>query len=266
MNRRLLCLIVVLFFIQVPIISGNGNRQDSWKEYKSRHFEIYYKKAPDDFIRTVAESAEQYYQDITRNLGFFRTESWAWDRRAKIYIYDDRDQYVEKARQAHWSHGAAQAIDKVIRTFPTDHGFFDSTLPHELGHIIFREFVGYRSNIPLWMDEGVAMFQEKAKRWGANSFVREALKDGSFIPIPELTQIRRIDNSTPREKINLFYAEAASIVYFLVTDQGRYRFVNFCKQLKKGMRFDYALHEAYRRFENLDDLNEAWVNFLMRKR
>ncbi len=234
--------------------------EEGWKEYRCEHFLIYYQEAPEDFVKNVEEAAEQDYQEIARNLGFTRYEGWNWDKRAKIYIYDDQEQYVA-ARNISWSHGMTLVQQKVIRTFPTAAGFFDSTLPHELGHIIFREFVSYKSKIPLWLDEGVAMYQEKAKRWGVNKLVAKALQGGTFIPLKNLTDMI-LSNETDQKVVELFYDEAASIVYYMITELGEYRFVNFCRGLKEGARFEDALHRAYGRFDNLDDLNDVWVKYL----
>lgn len=252
-------LLSFLFLIAIlsPVLA---EEQPNWKESRSSHFLIYYNEAPEDFVKNVELSAEEEYETIAQNLGFTRYEGWSWDRRARIYIYDDQEHYVG-ARNVSWSHGMAMAPEKVIRTFPTAAGFFDSTLPHELGHIIFREFVGYKSKIPLWLDEGVAMYQEKARRWGANKLVAKAISEGKFIPLKELSFIELTDHSD-QALVELFYAEAASIVYFMITELGDYRFVNFCRQLKEGCRMDDAIHRAYARFENMNDLNDAWVKYL----
>jgi len=199
--------IIFLWNMNGPIYAKQKNE---WKEYKKQHFIIYYKDAPKDFVNTVEEAAEEYYSQISRNLGFTRYKGWSWDDRARIYIYDDSEHYVESGKRAQWSHGVASPKDKVIRTYPSAHGFFDSTLPHELGHIIFREFIGFRARIPAWFEEGVAMRQEKAKRWGAERAVRQSIKDGSFIPLEELTQLRLYKNSNT-QLVQLFYAESARI-------------------------------------------------------
>ncbi len=232
-----------------------------WHEQRALHFLIYYKDAPMDFVRNVGQAAEGYYEEIRRNLGFTRYEEWSFDQRAKIYIYRDQEDYVNTAKQAHWSHGAANAKDKIIRTFPAAHGFFDSTLPHEMGHIIFREFIGFEASVPTWLDEGVAMFQEKAKRWGTNKAVKKAIEEKQFIPLPELSRLR-LSNDTDPAVIDLFYAESASVVYYLIMELGEYRFVQFCRDLKEGKVFAQALGSAYGRFENLDELNQAWVKYL----
>jgi len=252
--------IIFVIFVAVAFMNTTVHAAE-WKEYKRQHFIIYYKKAPFDFVETVARAAEQYYVEITRNLGFTRYKGWSWDDRAKIYIHNDADDYVQAGRQAGWSQGTASPREKIIRTFPSAHGFFDSTLPHELGHIIFREFVGFKAQVPVWFEEGVAMYQEKAKRWGAHDKVRKAIEEGTFKPLKELS-ITRLRHGTNMDLITLFYAESASVVNFMINEMGDQRFVHLCRKLKDGKPFSWAIDEVYSRLENVDDLNDAWVKYL----
>jgi len=259
MKRKAISFLILFVFI----FAAAGFGEEKWQEHSSSHFLIYYREAPIDFIKTVEENAEEYYSEITSNLGFTRYDSWTWDKRAKIYIYDDPEDYIRFSKQADWSHGAASVQEKIIRTFPSAHGFFDSTLPHELGHIIFREFVGLYADVPTWFDEGVAMYQEKAKRWGTNKIVKQAMAEGKFIPLNKLSTLR-LTNKTERDTVDLFYAEAASIIYFLMTEFGQSRFVGFCRELKEGNPFEVALKSVYVRFDNIDKLNETWIQYLQR--
>lgn len=258
-------LLLSIFFCANSSFAYSKKKDEvKWEEYKKQHFIIYYKKAPLDFVKTVEQTAEEYYKEIAKNLGFNRYKSWTWNDRAHIYIYDDKEDYVKNSRQVHWSWGAASPTKKLIKTYPSASGFFDTLLPHELGHIIFGEFVGPKANIPRWFDEGVAKNQEKAKGFGSDKIVRRAIEDGTFIPIKRLPLVP-LNNNTPREKVILFYAESASIVSFMINEYGRHKFVRFCRKLKEGGTFEFALRSVYVRFRNYDDLNKAWVNYLKRK-
>jgi hypothetical protein len=260
--KRLKILFLAVAYICGFVVYLQAEDSKEWIEYKQRsHFIIYYKNAPLDFIESVAEMAEKYYEEIARDLGYTRYVGWTWEDRAKIYIYDSTDDYVSSSHQASWSHGSASPQSKVIRTFPSAHGFFDSTLPHELGHIIFREFVGLKAQVPLWFEEGVAMYQEKAKRWGANDLVKQALKDGRFISLKELS-IHYPMGKMSAEDVELFYAESASVVYYLIQELGEHRFVQFCRELQEGRPFEWSLESSYVRFNNLEDLNKAWLSYL----
>ena len=234
---------------------------EEWTEYKTRHFLIFYDKAPIEFVQAIETAAERFLEDIYADMRFGRPRGWTYDERVKIYIYNDQDDYVNE-RNVAWSHGAASPTKKIIRTFPTAHGFFDSTLPHELGHIIFRDFVGYRVSLPLWFEEGVAMYQEQAKRFGSHAAVREAIEQDLFIPLKELQRMR-LYSDTDRSIIALFYAESASIVNYLITEHGKHRFIRFCRKLKEGKSFEAALSNVYVRFKDLDKLNKAWVKYVM---
>jgi len=252
---------LILVFMMLITAAWDMVWAEEWKELRGKHVVIYYNEAPKDFVDAVEEATETYYNNISQDLGFGRTQSWSYENRVKIYIYDSSEDYVVAGKQAGWSHGSATPTQKKIRTFPTAHGFFDSTLPHELGHIVFREFVGYRTNIPLWFEEGVAMYVERAKRFGAHDHVRQSMKDGTFIPLEELTLLG-YSPMTDEETVALFYAESASVVKFLIDEHSKSKFVRFCRKLKEGKPFNWALDSVYIRFKDINKLNDAWENYL----
>jgi len=258
--KRLFFLFSFFYFIS-NVFYINPVWAVKWKELKSQHFVVYYKEAPRDYAENVSTMAEDYYQEISNNLGIVRYKSWTWDDRAEIYIYDNSDDYVTSAKVAGWSHGVASPKDKVIRTFPAAHGFFDSTLPHELAHIIFREFIGFKAKVPLWFEEGVAMYQEQGRRWGAHQKVRKFIEADTFVALEDLS-LMRLSNRADRDKIDLFYTEAASITQYLIGELGRERFVRFCRKLKDGNPFEWTMKSVYVRFRKMDDLNKAWVAYL----
>jgi hypothetical protein len=232
-----------------------------WEEQKGQNFIIYYRDVPQDFVDTVMASAEEDFGTVTANLGISRYENWSWDKRAVIYIYHDEQDYVQNGGQADWTSGTAQVGSKVIKTYPSAQGFFDSTLPHELGHIIFHELVGQYADVPLWFEEGVAMYQEKAKRVGSDSAVRQAIEKGQFIPLTGLTDMR-LYKDTDKNAVQLFYAEAASAVYFLITEFDEQHFHKFCLELKENTRFEDALRKIYVHIKGLEDLNVLWLRHL----
>jgi hypothetical protein len=253
--------ILVLMFWLVTVV---GFSQDQWQERRTRHFIIYFKQVPSDFIDSVENAAENYYIDITRDLGFTRDASWVNENRVKIYIYNDKDDYVAGGGGKSWSHGTAFCDLREIRTFPSAHGFFDSTLPHELGHIIFREYIGPNITIPTWFEEGVAMFQEKGKRWGAHKVVKNAIEEKKFLTLMELFKVR-LYNHTEKQLVELFYAESASVVYYIIEELGQHRFLRFCQRLRESEAFRNALPGAYAQFRNIEDLNRNWLNYLERQ-
>ena len=235
--------------------------EKGWNVKKSTHFIVYYKDADEKFTEQAAEEAEEYYKSIAEDLGFTRYDFWLWDKRAKIYIYKDAQDYQESTGKPSWSGGVAYSHEKVIETYPWAQGFFQSLLPHELGHIIFREFVGPQSNAPVWLDEGVAMYQEKFRRLNIKAKLLQAIEERRLIPLNKLSELN-IGFVNDRETVELYYTEAISVVDYLIKEFGKDNFVELCQALKERKSFDQAIGEAYRVFKNLDDLNKGWLRYI----
>ena len=253
----------ILFAIVVFLSFSSLSSAEEFKEKKSTHFIVYYEGIPGEFADTVIEYGERYYSELTEKLGFTRFDYWTWDKRAKIYIYPDKESYVKATHQPEWSGGVAAYDLKTIWSFPRESGFFDSLLPHELGHIIFREVIGSKP-VPLWLEEGVASYLETAKRFGAEKIILKALEDGTFIPFTELNQIGPVALRS-RSDVLLFYSESVNIVNFLIDKFGPRSFSEFCRRLKEGKSFDDALSYSYFDIRSAKGLGELWENSLKDK-
>lgn len=257
---RLLCSVMLgMVFMTASYCQA---KEKPWQEIKGDNFIIRYRyDVPKDFAQTILDTAQQEFVRISANMGITRYQNWKFDNRAVVYVYNDEHDYVQNGGQYGWSHGAAFVQEKVIKTFPQAHGFFDSTLPHELAHIIFREFVGIHADVPLWFEEGIAMNQEKAKRFGANKQVRELIEKGQFIPLTELTNMRLYNNSDV-DKVQIFYTEAASAFQYLLNEYGEQKLFRLLRDLKENMPFEVAMAKQYMRLKTIADLNKWWLNFL----
>jgi hypothetical protein len=249
----------LLFFASV---CRPGFSQD-FTETKSDHFIVYSKDVPEEFVNTVIDFSEKYYNELTDKLGFTRYDYWTWDKRARIYVFPDQETYVRETRQPAWSSGVTSYETKTIWTYPRASGFFDSLLPHEIGHIVFREVIGSR-HVPLWLEEGVASYLEQAKRIGADKIVFEAMNQNVFIPLDQLSAIDGVE-LRQRQDVNLYYAESVSLISYLIEKFGASSFNQFCKKIKEGKTIDDALSYAYFDIRNAHRLGELWEEFLRDK-
>ena len=251
---------LAVFFLWQSLAAADVST-DKWHLVKSRHFIVYYQDAREDFIAQLIRKAEDYYDEIAERLGFRRYNFWLWDNRAKIYIYDDAASYQAATGRPHWSFGSAIAEKKIIYTFPNEQGFFDRILPHEMGHIIFREFVGFDNPaIPIWLEEGVASNQEEINPLGVKAVVKDALKKGTFVDINNLAKFDP-QGTQDSEVVKIFYAEAISIVDYLIQEFGADSFEYFCKNLRDKKDFIKALSASYP-FKGIAELDEAWQEYL----
>jgi hypothetical protein len=255
--------ILYFIFIFVFFRLASAQEQKKWNVTKSTHFIIYYESAPQGFIDRAVNKAEQYYDEIADDLGFRRFNFWLWDNRAKIYIYDSPEDYQSSTGQPGWSGGCAVVAKKVIHTFVNARGFFETVLPHEMGHIIFREFVGFdNSAVSLWLDEGVASYQQKTKYSIARQSVRNAIQKGYLINIENLSGLNP-QFAVNSETVQLFYLEAFSIVDFLIKEFGKDSFVLFCQNLRDKRDLERAIASGYP-FSNIKELDQAWQKYYLK--
>ncbi len=230
------------------------NSGEVWNNIeKSTHFLIYYQDAPTDYISRLVTEVESCYKKITEYLGFERFDFWIWDNRCKIFLYPDAQAYLKTTGAIAWSRGHVQIKKKEISTYMWQEMLFDTILPHEMGHIVFREFVGYNKALPLWLDEGVACMQEyesKERLATAKCLVNLKL----YTHLSDLSQIKDASVIIPF----IFYNEAASIVDFLLRRFGRSRFVDFCRSLRDEPDWMQSIKGVYK-IKSMDELEKLWV-------
>ena len=277
----------IIFFILCSILSSvfAFAAEKGPKEIKGKHFIVYYYTGSEDFANEVLAKAEQYYVSIAQDLGYERySEFWLWDKRVKIYIYPDHESYLKASNMPDWSHGMADYTNKIIMSYLRGKGFITSILPHEITHLMFRDFVGFTGEIPLWLDEGVAQWEEKAKR-NMNYIIKDAFRKKTVLSLSDMMKmdIRNIkgddkvyvrytkDGDAPlilvltgKNLINLYYVEAVSLVGFMIKKYGNKKFTSFCRELRYGKSVESALRAVYSSyFTTIDGLEREWKKYYL---
>ncbi len=232
------------------------------KELYSDHFIIVSDKSiEEEYLYKVKDMAEDYYKVVTQEFNFIRNDPWLWKNRAKIFVAKDRQEYVEKYNCPSWSNACVDYQSKMIFTYPQQENF-SSILSHELTHIIFREYVG-KEQLPLWLDEGVAVYV--ASKYAKNEENFAALKQkvitGKYIKFSELNKITLDElKNKPRDYIDTFYLESFSVIEFLIKKWSRYNLDNFFKFLKEGYSVRDSLYKSYG-IRTLEELEKQWNGF-----
>jgi hypothetical protein len=251
---------IFFFFLFTLFITFSyaGVETQLWQTDKSQHFIINYQEAPYGYIEELTNNAEKYYNSIVDNLGYRRFNFWSWDNRAKIYMYKDADTYHTDTQLAGWTGAVVDVRKRTIRTFVGQPGFFDSVLPHELTHIVFREFIGEKVKLPLWMDEGIACSQEASNLPERLKVAKNLVHQGIYISLERLTDIQDATLVVPQ----VFYAEGASVIVFLLENYGKDKFLEFSRELRDGVHWKTALDNTYD-INSLSEMDQKWREFVL---
>ena len=232
------------------------------------HFIVSYNPAiEEDYARKIIKEAEKYYRLITREFYIVREEPWLWDKRAKIYLAQNKEEFKEKFPCPSWSQACVNYFQKKIYTYKNQENF-SSFLAHELAHIIFREYVGEKT-LPLWVDEGVAIYIEAkyanpALRNLLREKIRRMIKEEKYIDFDKVNKMRLRKDESNKELINLFYVQAWSMVNFLRKRFGKIKFKECLEKIKKGKNIEEAIFSTYGLIDNNKDFERLWKQFYLR--
>lgn len=233
-----------------------------WREIKQKHFIIHYVSSR-EFAEQVGRTAEKYYRKIARDLGFARHDKfWLWERRARIYIYRSRADFTHATGSPKWAAGKADYEARTIATYEGSTTFINSVLPHELTHLIFMEFVGFERDIPLWLNEGVAQWEDDTQRDKAIGLARYLHFRKRLTPVRRLMTVNVGDVESTGQAV-AFYSQAVSLVGFMIEKYGSSRFRTFCGQLRDGKPVEDALRFTYPgTIRSIEALETEWHQHL----
>lgn len=125
----------------------------------------------------------------------------------------------------------------------------EDTVRHELTHLVNSRAVEGRQTMPLWLDEGLAVFGQQDPGGFADA-VRTAIRRDAVVPLRGLTPGFRGSNA------DLFYGEAWSVVNFLVKTYGPEKLAQLLAQFKGVVSEDTAFQNVYGL--NRDGVYNAW--------
>jgi len=246
----------------------HGPDLSQWHQIKGDHFVVYVPSHDEESTgRDVLRVAEEDYDKVARQIGYARYgNSWTWEERVKIIVFADQRSYASTTNQPAWSKGYAVRDSKLfesraIVTFKQEEDFLDSVLPHEISHLILRDFMGLDQPIPIWFDEGVAQLQEVPDDISRRVMTHLA-RSGETIPLDllEKIDIRREQDS---RKVAIFYVQSRLVLEFLIKNYGQDAFARLCREMKNGASFDDALKAAYApSIDSIKTLENKWVAYM----
>jgi hypothetical protein len=230
-----------------------------WRSLQSGPVTLYWYKGTEDWAKSLLEAAQKALERLEQDMGI------EFQGPVNIYIYasrgDMREAIPSRSQtfdEATVTLGMVLSEDTVV-VLGTDPDL-DKTIAHELSHLVVGKAVEspLSSPLPRWLDEGLAMYAEGELPAKNALALEEALREGKLISVRSLSGY-----VGEPEKVDLFYAEAYSLVEFLLKEYGKEKMREFLAEFAKGSPQEEALSKIYGL--TIDELDAKWRNYLKQK-
>lgn len=127
------------------------------------------------------------------------------------------------------------------------------TVRHELGHLVIQRFTfNCLTDLPVWLDEGLAMRAEGEENPDLMAELEAAIADDRLLTIHQIESAF----SVYRDRAKLSYAESYSIVRFLIDTYGQEKMLDLLTAFREGSTPDEAFTQVYG-FDTYG-LEDAW--------
>ncbi len=211
-----------------------------------------------DTVRGVSDTAEAAYTRIMTDTGLYSFQPRGL---YKIVVYGTQDEFCKKTGQPDWSGGVA--VGNALYTYVSPR--IEAVLSHEITHLIWFEYMGRVNADHRWVNEGLAVYQEnKALGSRGQGDMFSALRGNMRAQSLPMDQMIRLVPATERAyAVSLWYAQAESMVRFMIERGGRIGFSQFLGALRNGRNFDQAVAEGFPgQWRTLEELERDWKRSL----
>ena len=198
--------------------------RNSWLELENERVRLLYYDLDEAFAAELFGIADEAYQRLAADFGV------ELDDRPIVIVYPDQAAFTEfqsllnnlEYVVGRYFPGHNITVNLVTPNMERD--VYETTIAHELSHLYSDSFyVGY-GQLPLWLEEGLATFNEGGAGQVELQRVQRAAARGDLIPFVTLpAAIRAPDIRTA----SLAYAEGATIFRFIQQTWGQSAIADF---------------------------------------
>jgi len=209
--------------------------RNDWQELSNDHLRMLWYNYDDAFAADLFSIVDDAYDRLATAFGVELA------RKPTIVIYSDRQAFAE-------FQGMMNNVEFVIGRYFPGHNItvnlvtedmsrqvYAETLAHELSHLYSDNFYVGFSRIPLWLEEGLATYNESASHQSKLVMVQLAAARDNLVPFIDLpAAIRASDIGVT----NLAYAESATVFQFIVDRWGEDRLAEFLSAFRQTTSLD----------------------------
>ena len=238
-----------------PAVMHFDDGRFSWQSLTSTvpqggEMTLFWYEGGESFGQGLMNACQEGLARLTQSIGA------SLGRPVNIYVYaSDNDLKGAMIFSNEWSGGVAFTDFGIVAIgiSPSELDWGKGALVHELTHLVVRQatFSPY-GQLPLWLDEGLATYNEGELDPFLRSYLDEAISKNELISVRTLCS----PFSAYPEKAYLSYAQSYSIVEYLLDNYGQDKMLGLLALLKQGNTYDEAL-TAVCSFD-IDGLDAGW--------
>jgi hypothetical protein len=232
-------------------------------EVASEHFKVHSESfyPPEGLLNDL----EAIHAKVSLDLILFAP--WAKDAQIELYLYKSSESYRTQTGAKDWTAGHVDLARRTISTYESRQ--LRRVLAHELGHLFFDDFfltassqtgAGHSARrAPLWLTEGVAVNMEWDYGLGQDHSFAGSLSKVQMQPLTEFLAFDYHGDVHEARLVADWYAQAYSLVHFLMHSFPGDLFFALCDGLRRGLPLEEALRSAYGpAFPDLGTLERRW--------
>jgi hypothetical protein len=237
-----------------PVILSYDDNRFEWESVRQSDITLYWYKGDKEFAEELLFAAVEGLDRLDKNTGAGVTDP------IEIYIYaNSSDLQSAMIFPQTWTGGVAypsyNCIAIGISTSNLDWGL--RTIVHELTHlVIHRMTYNPYLDLPVWLDEGLAMYMEGPLTDTFNFYLRRAVENDTLLSIRSLAS----PFSAYADQSYLSYAQSHSLVSMLIDVYGREKMLELLTVMANGIGYDEALDAVYG--FDMDGLDEIWHDYV----
>ena len=257
----------VTFYWQVTDSAGNRYTSDEtefyyddvrfdWQIQEDENIAVWWHDRPAAFGDQVYDIAQKAYK---KQFGLFQAEL---DYQIRIIIYNEAEEF------AGWHSYVSEFIGgqaftnlglttQIVPDSSYQEYWLNDVIPHEIAHLYFAQVTYHPlASPPLWLNEGVAQYNEFRDFTADLKWVQTEVRDGNLIPLRTIVGSFGYQEDSVRQA----YAESLSAVTFLVETYGAQGLADLLAAYGAGKANESAFVEALG--QTPDEFEAAWLDWL----
>jgi hypothetical protein len=142
-----------------------------------------------------------------------------------VFVYADEAPFRDAIGQGSPENAAGVPFSGIatlfalIRPEQIDSSWVGEVVPHELTHLVLGAGIGPGVDVPLWLNEGLAVYLSTGDTNADRQMVRDAIKSGTLVPLDGLAG--NFPTNAQGDRSIAAYAEAVSAVAFMDRTYGQ---------------------------------------------